>query len=130
MTSIFATASTWLQSISSSGQQQGSTASATTTRQPAAAVDKRALESLLRDFHSMQDAETKAGGGGGYSMKGRNNRGGGGRGSRKSASRRDGGARMQQQMPLPKSIVHKEPTRGKKKKEKVKSNRAGKSYMA
>ncbi len=127
MTSIFATASTWLQSISS-GQQHGNPP-ATTTRRPAAAVDKRGvpLESILRDFHSMQDAETKAGGGV-HSMKG--NRAGGGRGSRKAASRRDSGARMQQQMPLPKSIVHKEPTRGRKKKEKVKSNRAGKSYMA
>ena len=95
------------------------------------AVDKRGvpIDSIVSDFHLMQDAETRAKNGGSSRGGGRNNN------SRRNNNSLGGmyihhNPRHQQQRPLPKSVVHKDPVRGKKKKEKVKSNRLGKSYMA
>ena len=120
--SFFAAATAWLsQNI---GQEPP-------RRHHSQAVDKRGvpIDSIVSDFHLMQDAETRAKNGGSSS------RGGG----RNNNSRRNNNSlggmyihhnpRHQQQRPLPKSVVHKDPVRGKKKKEKVKSNRLGKSYM-
>mmetsp|Transcript_22576 Transcript_22576/g.39732 ORF Transcript_22576/g.39732 Transcript_22576/m.39732 type:complete len:103 (+) Transcript_22576:281-589(+) len=38
--------------------------------------------------------------------------------------------RSKQQQPKPKFVAHKDPTRGKKRKDEVKSNHLGRSYMA
>ena len=118
--SFFAAATAWLsQNISQEPPRHNQ------------AVDKRGvpIDSIVSDFHLMQDAETRAkngGSGGGRNNNSRRNNNNGLRGMHTIHHN----PRHQQHRPLPKSVVHKEPIRGKKKKEKVKSNRLGKSYMA
>ena len=83
------------------------------------------LAFILKDFYSMQDH------GVGVRNKSR------GRGSHRNSHEGGGGRYNHQQQhhqmmrPLPKSFAHKAPTQPKQRKEKVKSNRAGKkSFMA
>ena len=106
----FFAAAAWLQHIS------GPT--------PNLQVDKKDL-GILRDLRAMKDAETKDGV---HSLPllRHDSR------SRRRNVTRIGRAHMQQQQqqPKPKFVAHKDPTRGKKRKDEVKSNRLGRSYMA
>ncbi len=109
MTTGFSTAATWLQNISGS--------------HPEDQVDKKddAHDPILQDLRAMQDAETKDGG---RSLPpprvdSRNFRN----------AAHTGGAHLQQQ-PKPKFVAHKDPTRGKKGKDKASSDRLGGNHMA
>mmetsp|Transcript_16558 Transcript_16558/g.30051 ORF Transcript_16558/g.30051 Transcript_16558/m.30051 type:complete len:107 (-) Transcript_16558:248-568(-) len=85
-------------------------------------VDKKDL-GILRDLRAMKDAETKDGV---HSLPLLRH----GSRSRTRNVTRIGRAHMQQQQPQPKFVAHKDPTRGKKRKDEVKSNHLGRSYMA
>ena len=79
------------------------------------------VDAIVRDLHAMQDEETR-----GRLSLSKHDR----KGSRRSSHHV--AARVQHR-PAPKAVVHKEPTRAKKRKEKVKSNRSGskgKGFMA
>lgn len=103
MTTGFSTAANWLRDISGSD--------------PNAQIDKKddAVDPVLRDLREMKDAETK---GGVYAMP-----------PPRQDVRGMNLNRVQQQ-PKPKFVAHKDPTRGKKGKDKASSDRLGGNHMA
>lgn len=110
MTTGFSTAADWLSNISGPNAQTQ--------------IEKRdeSHDPILRDLRDMKDAETK---GGVHSLPP----------PKFDQGRLPGpNARAQnhsQQQPKPKFVAHKDPTRGKRGKDKVKSNRLGKDlHMA
>lgn len=107
MTSGYSNAVGWLQQISGVDPQ-------------ANYADKEAKDPILSDLHDMKDAETSA-----RALPP----------PRRSArlSGRNGahpGVPLMQQQPKPKFVAHKAPTRAKKGKGKVSSNRLGGEHMA
>mmetsp|Transcript_3427 Transcript_3427/g.7128 ORF Transcript_3427/g.7128 Transcript_3427/m.7128 type:complete len:117 (-) Transcript_3427:31-381(-) len=110
MTAGFSTAADWLSNISGPN-----------ARQQISKKDESYDDPILRDLRDMQDAERRAGV---HSITPPKHDGRGAGLNRGAAI----GARAQnvaQQQPKPKFVAHKDPTRGKKRKEKVKSNRLG-----
>jgi len=109
MTTGFSTAANWLRDISGSN--------------PSDQASKKddSNDPVLRDLRSMKDAETS---GGVHSLPPPRTDS---RGGRNAAH--NGGAHLQHQ-PKPKFVAHKDPTRGKKGKEKMPSDRLGGNHMA
>mmetsp|Transcript_3428 Transcript_3428/g.7130 ORF Transcript_3428/g.7130 Transcript_3428/m.7130 type:complete len:118 (-) Transcript_3428:31-384(-) len=111
MTAGFSTATDWLSNISGLNAEQ----------QIFNFKKDEPNDPILRDLRDMQDAERRAGV---HSITPPKHDGRGAGLNRGAAI----GARAQnvaQQQPKPKFVAHKDPTRGKKRKEKVKSNRLG-----
>lgn len=105
MTTGFSTATDWLSNISGPNAQTQ--------------IEKKdkTLDPILRDLRDMKDAETKGGVHSSAPPK-YNSRG---------IPSHSGRAPMPQQQPKPKFVAHKDPTQGKKGKDKAKSNRLGTS---
>mmetsp|Transcript_26953 Transcript_26953/g.40740 ORF Transcript_26953/g.40740 Transcript_26953/m.40740 type:complete len:108 (-) Transcript_26953:211-534(-) len=107
MTSGYSNAAGWLQQISGVDPQ-------------ANYADKDAKDPILRDLHDMKDAETKDDN---LPLPRRSPRISGRNGAQYGVS-------YMQQQPKPKFVAHKDPTKAKKGKAKVASNRLGGEHMA
>jgi len=98
--SVFATAAPWLEHIGSA---------------PTLQANKKDL-GIVHELHTMKDAETK---GGVHALPPPRH------------TRRNGrNLAAHQHQPQPKTLAHKDPTRGKKKKDKAKSNRSGRVSLS